>query len=774
MKLLFQRILPLLALALFSPDLMAQVRHTISGQIRDAKTGESLIGATIRVKEKPDQGTAANEYGFYSLTLPEGDYTVIATSMGFMEKEISISLKKDLKQDIALGAQGKELKEVQVSARARDENVRSAQMGVEKLNMKEINQIPVLFGERDLLKAVQYLPGVKSAGDGNSGFFVRGGSADQNLILLDEALVYNPSHLLGFFSTFNSDAIKDATLYKGNMPAQYGGRLSSAMDIKMKDGNDQDYHVNGGIGLIASRLSVEGPIVKDKGSFLVSGRRTYADVFLKLSPDSTINRNQLYFYDLNLKASYKFGENDRVFLSGYFGKDKLGLADLFGFTWGNSTGTLRWNHVFGPRVFSNTSIIYNDYRYDIDLHVFTVKGMIQSRIRDWSFKEEISFFPNNKNSIRAGLNVVRHSILPGIYSGDFTLPDVPESQSWEEAAFIQNSWKATSRLNVDYGIRVSAFQAMGGATPYYKMDESGGIIDTMRYGAGEIAASYVVPEPRVSGSYRLNEKSSIKAAYARNAQYLHLLSTSASSNPTDKWVPSNNVIKPEISDQVSVGYFRNFADNKYEFSVETYYKQMQNQIDYKDGANVLSNEPLEPQLLFGVGRAYGLEFLLRKRAGKFTGWISYTLARSERQIDGINNGDWYAARQDRTHDISLVGIYQMNERLNLSATFVYYTGNAVSFPAGKYEVDNRIIYYYTERNGYRMPAYNRLDLSATYQFKPKGKFNSELAVGLYNAYGRQNAYAITFQQDPDDPSRTQAVQTALFRFVPSISYNFKF
>jgi hypothetical protein len=774
MKLLFRY--TIVSLLLFAPasELMAQVRHTISGYLKDAKSGENLISATVRVKEKPDQGAVTNEYGFYSLTLPDGNYTLIASSLGYANKELSISLNKDLKQNITMDAEGKQLSEVQVTARAKDENVRGAQMGMERINMKEANLVPVLFGERDILKTVQYLPGVKSAGEGNSGFFVRGGSADQNLILLDEALVYNPSHLLGFFSTFNSDAIKDATLYKGNMPAQYGGRLSSAMDIKMKDGNDQSYHVNGGIGLISSRLSVEGPIVKDKGSFLVSARRTYADIFLKLSPDSTINRNQLYFYDLNLKASYKLGENDRVFLSGYFGQDKLGLADLFGFTWGNSTGTLRWNHVFGPRFFSNSSIIYNDYRYDINLTVNTVTGAIQSRIRDWNIKEELSFFPNNKNSMRAGLNVIHHSILPGQYSGDFTVPNIPEAESWEEAAFVQNSWKATEKLNIDYGIRISAFQAMGGAAPYYNLDESGNIIDTMHYGAGQVAKAYVIPEPRISASYRLNEKSSIKAAYSRNAQYLHLLSTSASSNPTDKWVPSNNVIKPEIADQVSIGYFRNFADNKFEFSAETYYKQMQNQIDYKDGANVLSNEPLEPQLLFGVGRAYGLELLLRKRAGKFTGWISYTLSRSERQIDGINHDQWYAARQDRTHDISLVGLYQYNERLNFSATFVYYTGNAVSFPAGKYEVDNRVIYYYTERNGYRMPSYNRLDLSATYQFKPKKNFSSELAFGLYNAYGRQNAYAITFRQDPDDASRTQAVQTALFRWVPSITYNFKF
>jgi hypothetical protein len=752
----------------------AQTRHTVSGYVKEGKTGELVIGAVVRVKEAANTGTITNEYGFYSITLPDGTYTLLIGSMGYAEQSTSINLNSDQKLNISLLPEGKQLAEVTVSTRAKNDNVTNAQMGVENISMKEINQLPVLFGERDVMKAVQLLPGVKTAGEGSSGFFVRGGAADQNLVLLDEALVYNPSHLLGFFSTFNSDAIKDAALYKGNMPAQYGGRLSSVMDIKMKDGNNQEFHATGGLGLIASRLSIEGPIVKDKGSFLVSGRRTYADVFLKLSSDSAINRNQLYFYDLNLKASYRLSDKDKLYLSGYFGQDKLGLADLFGFNWGNSTGTLRWNHQFSPKLFSNTSVIYNDYSYVVQLNTASLNGSIKSRIQDWNVKEELSFFPNTRNFIRAGFNTNYHTIMPGMYSGGFTLPDQPQNRSWENAIYVNNSWKASGDLNVEYGLRVSSFSVLAGENKLYDLNEDGSIADTLQHADGSIVQTYFVPEPRASASYRLSESSSIKAAYSRNAQYLHLISTSAASNPTDKWVSTNNNIKPEIADQVSAGYFRNFKDNRYEASIETYYKHMQNQIDYRDGANVFSNDALEPQLLYGIGRAYGVELLLRKREGRLTGWIGYTLSRSERKIDGINNGDWYVARQDRTHDISIVGIYQLNPKWTFSGTWVYYTGNAISFPSGKYEIDKQVVFYYTERNGYRMPSYHRLDLSATCKFKEHKHFSSELAIGLYNAYGRQNAYAITFRQDPDDASRTQAVQTALFRFVPSVTYNFKF
>lgn len=753
---------------------IAQNTHTISGYVKDSASGERLIRATISVKERNNLSTLSNEYGFYSLTLPDSSYTFVITSVGYSERQITVILNSNTAIDIALLPADKTLTTVVVTSSGRPNRITSAQMGMESLSIRQTNQLPVLFGERDVLKAVQLLPGVKPAAEGNSGFYVRGGAADQNLILLDEAVVYNPSHLFGFFSTFNSDAIKDVTLYKGNSPAQYGGRLSSVLDVKMNDGNMESYHVSGGVGLISSRLSVEGPIMKDEGSFLVTARRTYADVFLKLSKDTTINRNSLYFYDLNLKANYRLGPKDRIYLSGYFGQDNLGLSDLFGLNWGNSTGTFRWNHQFGPKLFSNTSLIYNDYRYDIHINLAPIEGTIHSQILDWNLKEELSLFANTKNSLRIGLNSIYHTIMPGTYSGSITLASQPYNHSWENAVYATDSWKAADKLNIDYGLRISSLSVLGGDNVFYTLKPNGSIQDTLHYAPGTFVKTYIVPEPRLSASYKLTENSSIKAAYARNAQYLHLISNSASGNPTDKWVPSNNIIQPEVADQVSLGYFQNFKDNTYEFNIEGYYKYMQHQIDYRDGANVVSNDPIEPQLLFGNGRAYGIEFLLRKTKGKFTGWLSYTLSRTELKIDGINNSQWYPARQDQTHDISVIGIYQLNQKWTLSATWVYYTGNAVTFPSGKYMVNNQVVFYYTERNGYRMPAYHRLDLSAICKLKQHKRFSSELAFGLYNAYGRENAYVITFRQDPDDPTRTQALQTALFRFVPSVSYNFKF
>jgi hypothetical protein len=762
----------LLLIACFTAS--SQPRFTISGSIRDSKSGELLIGATIRVEGARKMGTSANEYGFYSLTLPQGTYSVITGSVGYKTKTTDVTLDKNIQLNLVLEAAGNDLNEVVISARAKNSNVSSAAMGVEQLSIKQLNTLPVLFGERDVLKSIQLLPGVKSAGEGSSGFYVRGGAADQNLILLDEAVVYNPSHLLGFFSTFNSDAIKDATLYKGNMPAQYGGRLSSVLDVKMNEGNNQEYHVNGGIGLIASRLNVEGPIVKDEGSFLISGRRTYLDLFLKASKDSTVNRNKLFFYDLNAKVNYKLGSKDHLYLSGYFGEDELGVGDLFGLNWGNSTGTLRWNHQFGPKLFSNTSLIYSNYKYDISVNLASIEGTLHSNIQDWNLKEELSFFPNPNNVVRMGFNSVYHSIVPGVYTGGFTLENQPNKHAWENGLYINNSWKASDKLNVEYGIRLSSFSIMGGEDKFYTLNAEGQNTNTAQYPSGKFVKTYVTPEPRVSASYMLNDVSSFKAAYARNAQYLHLISNSAASNPTDKWLPTNNIIKPEVADQLSAGYFRNFSDDQFEFSIESYYKYMSNQLDYKDGANVYSNDPIEPQLVFGRGRAYGAEVLLRKKKGRFTGWIGYTLSRTEKQINGINGGSWYAARQDRTHDIALVGVYELNKKWTLSGNFVYYTGNAVSFPSGKYKVDNQVVFYYTERNGYRMPAYHRLDLSAICKLKQKKRFSSELVFGLYNVYGKENAYVINFRQDPEDASRTQAQQTALFKFVPSVSYNFKF
>jgi hypothetical protein len=752
----------------------AQGKFTFSGTVKDASNGEQLIGAIVKVEGNTSIGAATNEYGFFSLTLPAGEYIFLVSSLGFGEKKVSVVLDKNIKLDVALLAAGRQLAEVTVTTTAKNDNVTRAQMGAERINIKDVANLPVIFGEKDILKTVQLLPGVKTAGEGSSGYFVRGGAADQNLILLDEAIVYNPSHLLGFFSTFNSDAIKDVTLYKGNMPAQYGGRLSSVMDVKMNDGNNQEFGAAGSLGLISSKLNVEGPIVKDKGSFLVSGRRTYADLFLKASKDTSIRNNKLYFYDLNGKANFKVSDKDRVYLSVYHGKDKLGLSDLFGLDWGNTTATLRWNRLINSRWFSNTSLIYSNYSYNISINAFGLDASIFSQIRDWNLKQEFSYFPNPKNSVKIGFSSIYHTIIPGEYRGNVSVPSQPLNYSWENAVYANNSWKAGEKLNVDYGLRISSFSALGGDNKFYNLDGNYRITDTMLYARGAFAKTYFTPEPRISASYLLNTTSSVKAAYSRNAQYLHLISNSSASNPTDKWVPTNNVIKPEIADQVSVGYFRNFKDNMFEFSVETYFKYMQNQVDYRDGADVLSNNALEPELRFGIGRAYGAEFLIRKKTGRFTGWIGYTLSRTEKKIDEVNKNDWYVARQDRTHDLSVVAMYQLNKKWTVSGIFVYYTGNAVSFPSGKYKVDDQVVFYYTERNGYRMPAYHRLDLSATCKLTDRKRFKSELSLGVYNAYGRQNAYAITFREAENDPTRTEAVQTALFRFVPSISYNFKF
>jgi hypothetical protein len=741
-------------------------KFTISGTIRDAKTGEELIGASTIVKELAGVGVTCNEYGFYSMTIKSGNYTLKTSFVGYNDVLNTIKLDKDIKLDIKLSS-GQELEVVTISAKKENENVTKAQMGIERLDIGEISKIPVLFGEKDVLKTIQLLPGVKSAGEGNSGFFVRGGASDQNLILLDEAPVYNASHLLGFFSTFNSDAIKDVTLIKGNAPAQYGGRLASVLDVKMNEGNDKTYQIKGGIGAISSRVSVEGPIQKEKSSFLITGRRTYADVFLKATKD--FKDNQLYFYDFNAKANYRINESNRVFLSGYFGRDVLGVGDAFGIDWGNKTGTLRWNSLISKKLFSNTSLIYSDYNYNIKVSSGTKTFNINSEIKDINLKQEFQYFPNTESSWRFGFNVIHHTLAPSTFTGDsLNVKAKPARYALENAIYANNSYSLSSNLNLDYGLRLSSYSIIGGDGAYntYVGDVKK---ETTTLTNGAFGKAYVNLEPRLSLSYKLADNSSLKAAYGRNTQNLHLLSNSTASSPTDSWIGNSYNIKPEIADQVSVGYFRNFDDNKFEFSAETYYKTMQNQLDYKNGADINTAIDVESELLYGKGRAYGLELYVKKKTGRLTGWVSYTLSKTERQIDGINNGDWYNARQDRTHDLSIVGMYQLNKKWSLAATWVYYTGNAVTFPSGKYNVNGNTILLYTERNGYRMPNYHRLDFSATKETK-RGSWN----FGLYNVYGRENAYQITFKDDPKDATKTQAEQTALFRWVPSVTYNFKF
>jgi hypothetical protein len=754
-----------------------QTKYSISGSIKEKKSGEVLIGATAYLLEVPKSGTLSNSYGFFSITAPPGEYTLITSFAGYKQDSIKIFLDKNITTIIELVQKTGELQEVVVSSRRKNENVTRPLTGVLKLSVSDIKNVPVIFGEKDVLKTIQLLPGVKSAGEGNSGFYVRGGGADQNLILLDEATVYNPSHLLGFFSAFNSDAIKDLTLYKAAMPAEYGGRLSSVVDIKMNDGNNKDYHVSGGLGLIASRLTVEGPIVKDRGSFIVSGRRTYADLFLKLSRDSSVNNNSLYFYDLNVKANYTLNQNNRFYLSGYFGKDVFGLGGQFSIDYGNSTGTARWNHIFNSRLFSNTSFIYSNYNYNIHINSNGNDLLLKSKIEDISLKQDLQYYINNNNKINFGLNIIHHTISPAVLSvsanSSYNPTSVQPNYSFENAAYISHEYSPSDILRFNYGLRFTDFVIIGPGT-FNSYDSAGDITGTKTYSGGKVVKNYFNIEPRFSVSVQLNETSSIKTSYTRNVQNLHLLSNSATTNPTDLWIPSSPNVQPEIADQVSLGYYRNFRDNNFEFSTEIYYKSMQNVIDYKNGAELRANENVESQLLFGQGRAYGLEIFLKKKTGRFTGWISYTLSKTELKINGINNDDWYPAKQDQTNNIALVGIYQISKKWTISANWVYNTGTPATFPGGKYLVNGQTTFYYTERNAYRMPAYHRLDFAATLEGKKHKKWQSSWTFSLYNVYGRENAYSITFQNDPNDPTKTQAVQTALFRWVPSVTYNFKF
>ncbi len=763
----------LLLFLIFAIPGFAQQKFTISGFIKDAKTGENLIGATVSVKELQEKGVATNAYGFYSITLPEGTYQITGQFIGYTPQICKIDLKKSVKQNFTLYEQVNTLDEVVVSGQRHDENITKTTMGMQKLNTNEIKNIPVLFGENDVLKTIQLLPGIKPAGEGSSGFNVRGGSSDQNLILLDEATVFNASHLMGFFSVFNSDAIKDITVYKGNEPAEYGGRLSSVLDIKMNDGNDQKLGVSGGLGLISSRINVEGPIVKDKGSFMITARRTYADLFLKLSSDTTKNQSRLYFYDLNAKASYRINSNNRIYLSGYFGKDQIALKNTFGINWGNISGTLRWNHLFSDRLFSNTSLIFSNYDYKIFINNGNKLNII-SRIQDYGIKQDLQFYIQTNSTLKFGFNSIYHKIIPGVITSDnVDLKNLTNKYDWENAIYFSHQYRFNERFNVEYGSRLTLFSSLGPGSSY-TYDSNGKTTNVATYQSGQFIKNYLNVEPRITLDYLINTQSSLKASLGRNVQNLHLLSNSTSGNPTDLWIPSSNNVKPELADQVSLGYYHNFNDNKYEFSVESYYKKLLNQIDYKHGAELMFNENVESQILFGKGRAYGLEFFLKKKFGRLNGWISYTLSRTERKFDAINNGNYFPAKQDRTHDISVVGMFELNRKWTFSATWVYYTGNAVTFPTGKYAVEGRTMFYYSDRNADRMPAYHRLDLGATWVRKKTEKFESSWNFSLYNAYGRENPYTITFRDSKSNPSKTEAVQTTLFKMVPSVTYNFKF
>jgi len=752
-------------------------KFTISGQLKDGENGEDLPFATVSVKELSVVGVTSNTYGFYSLSLPKGTYTIVYQFVGYETIAKKLALQQDTSLNIELLPSFQSLQEVVISAEKDDQNITRNEGSIIKLDAKAIKELPTFGGEVDIVKVMQTQPGVKTAGEGGSGYYVRGGGIDQNLVLLDEAPVYNPSHLMGLFSVFNGDAIKGATMYKGGMMPEYGGRTASVMDIRMREGNAKEFDVSGGLGTIASRLTVEGPIVKDEGSFMVSGRRTYADLFLGLSSDESLSKSQLYFYDLNLKANYRINEKNRIFISGYFGRDKLGFDEDMGINYGNATGTIRWNHVFSNKLFSNTTFIYSDYDYEFGFGKDEDRMALQSVIKDFNFKQDFTLFASTNHILKFGFNAIHHTIEPGNLTAGantgFNSKDAQEKYGIEGAFYIQDEFKVTERFSLNYGLRYSLFQQLGPGTEY-SFDQKGDYLNEKQYGDGDFMQYYGGLEPRLSANYLLNQVSSVKLGYNRNYQYMHMLTNATSSSPTDTWIMSSNNVQPQIADQVSLGYFRNFKDNMFETSVEVYYKDMQNVIDYRTGANVFLNEQLEGDLVYGDGRAYGLEVMVKKNKGRLTGWLSYTLARSEKQFNEINKGSWFPARQDRIHDLNLVAMYKINEKLTLSGNFIYYTGDAVTFPSGRYVVDGKVIPYYTERNGYRMPDYHRLDLGLTWYTKKTDKFESSWNFSLYNAYGRENAYTISFRPNEDDPNVTEAVQVALFKWVPSVTYNFKF
>ncbi len=751
---------------------MAQ-RHTLSGYLRDGATGEALSYATV-YSEESRSGVNTNGYGFYSITLPEGSYRINFSYVGYQSQQHRVDLNRDESRNIELMPEQTRLDEIRVIGKATDDRVRQNETGTVRMDLDRLNVLPVLFGEQDILKSIQLMPGVSPAGEGSSGFFVRGGNVDQNLILLDDAPVFNPSHLLGFFSVFNADAIRDVKLYKGGVPARYGGRVSSVMDIRMKEGNLKDYQFSGGLGLISSRFTAEGPIWKERSSFMVSGRRTYADLFLPLSSNEDIKENNLFFYDVNLKGNLIINSRNRLFLSGYFGRDVLRASD-FGFNWGNKTGSLRWNHQFSPSLFLNTTMVLNDYNYKTDGDIDGYFSL-EAGIQDLSLKQDYSLSVSPELSVLFGFSSTLHQFKPGeVSSSSINIQSfqIGEKKGLENAVYTFAEQQLLPRWNLGYGVRVSSFSRIGPGTER-EYDSEANVVEENEYPKGEFYRNYLNFEPRVNLSWLLADNASLKAGYNRMSQYIHLLSNSSAGTPIDYWLPSSNNIRPQIVSQFSVGYFKELVRAGYDFSLEGYYKNMANQVDYRNGADVFLNEDAEAELLFGEGRSYGAEFLFRKNKGKLTGWIAYTLSRTEKRIDGINNFTWYPARQDRTHDLSVVTNYRTGERWTLSATWVYYTGNAVTFPSGKYEMDGNVVSYYTSRNGYRMPDYHRLDLGATLLLKKRKNFVSELNFGIYNAYARKNAYAILFRTKEGTTNVTESVKVYLFSVIPSVTWNFRF
>jgi hypothetical protein len=777
-------------LVLFVSQIFSQEKITISGYIKDAKNGEMLIGVTV-FKKNSQLGTSSNAYGFYSLTLPKAKDTLVFSFIGYKTITKQISLLANQTINIELGEEGKELEEVVISSEREDKNIKSMEMSVSKLDIKQIQKMPALLGEVDIVKSIQLLPGVTTVGEGASGFNVRGGNIDQNLVLMDEAPVYNSSHLFGFFSIFNPDAVKDVKLIKGGIPSQYGGRASSVLDIRMKEGNSKKMEVNGGIGTIFSRLSIEAPIIKDKASFIIAGRRSYIDILAKpilSQKQPSLKDAQFYFYDLTAKLNWRINDKNTVFASGYLGRDVFGAG--FTFNWGNTTGTVRWNHIFNSKLFMNLTTFYSNYSYELG---FKNDGNSQkfnwnSNIINYSLKPDFIYYLNNKNTIKFGAQGIMYTFKPGqavitSQNGDKSNLSLDNQYGVEYALYIDNEQKLSNRFTLQYGIRWSFFNYLGKGTKYTYRDtipnESKPLEKEEKIASGKNIASYNTPEPRFALNYTINDKSSIKLGYNRMAQYLHIVSNTAASTPLDIYTPVTNNIKPLISDQITLGYFRNFKENMFETSAEIYYKDLQNQLDYVDNADLLLNKYLEQDLIQGKGRAYGLELYAKKNRGKLNGWVSYTLSRTERLVRGISNDEWFLSKYDRTHNVNLVLIYDLNKRLSFSTNFVYQTGTPATFPTAKIEIQGYVIPYNTDnkRNNYRNTPYHRADIGITYHLSPDNKKGRkhDLVLSVYNVYNRRNAFSIYFKNDPDNPVRTEAIRYSVVgTIIPAITYNFKF
>ncbi len=769
----------ILVLVLTAPVLHAQKRITVSGYVRDTTSGEELIGANVAIRET-GSGTITNQYGFYSISLEPGFYTLVYSYVGYNAESKPVNFIEDMELDVELSEAANEIEEVTVTAEAANSNVTSLETGATKLQIKSIRKIPAFMGEVDVIKAIQLLPGVQVTSEGSSGFSVRGGSPDQNLILLDEATVYNASHLLGFFSIFNNDAIKDVKLYKGDIPASAGGRLSSLLDVRMKDGNSREFEATGGIGNISSRLTLEGPLFNKKASYLVSGRRTYADVFLPLARDTAIHDNSLYFYDLNGKFNYTLNENNRFYLSAYNGKDVF-ANDFAGMTFGNRTITARWNHLFSKKLFSNFTFVNSKYNYSLGTPEDAIPRFTwQSDLTDYGFKGDFTYYLMPGHTLKFGASGIYHIIEPGLIitqtgGNDNDTATLAANYALETGIYLSGDSKLGDRLSVRYGIRYSQFDNIGEATVYNYNDHYM-VVDSTVYGKGEFFNTYRGFEPRLALNFRINDASSVKMSYSRTIQYMQLASNSSAGTPLDIWFPASPNIMPQLSNQVAGGYFRNFMNNKLETSFELYYKKMDRSIDFADHAQLILNPYLEGEIRTGFATSYGAELFLRYTDNRFSGWLSYTYSRTIRTLAEVNKGVPYPAPYDKPHDLALVGSYDVSKRISVSANWIYSSGLPFTLPTGRYKVQGNIIPLYTGRNQFRLDDYHRLDLAVIIREKDRSnkRWKGEWNFSVYNAYARKNTWTLNFEQDSEDPNRTYAEKTYLFSIIPAITYNFSF